>query len=53
MSTAKLIEAAAQVRASAHPPYSTFSIGAALLSGTTQEFSLTDLLPRPKQGILE
>ncbi|SRR5712691_10921095 len=32
MSTTKLIEAAAQVRASAHAPYSKFSVGAALLT---------------------
>jgi len=64
MSTTKRIEAAVQVRASAYAPYSKFSVGAPLLtrsgkifvgcniSGTTQEFSLTDLLPQPKQGIL-
>ena len=45
MLTTKLIEAAARVRASA------IRIITSTISGTMQEFSLTDLLPQPKQGI--
>jgi cytidine deaminase len=63
---------ASKAPACAHAPYSTFPVGAAVLSKSgkfftgcnvenvaltiscqSQEFSLSDLLPLPKQGILE